>query len=329
MAAHRILYRAFTFRAQTCGNGSPGENGAAMSRVTQAIVATAAIAALAACATRTKEIAVATPPPAPAPVPVYVTPAISPINRGLSPAATVWHMRVALNVAALACRGPRGDQIVNGYRTLLTTHKAVLSSVEDTLAGQYRAMGGDWQDRYDDAMTRLYNFFSQAPARDAFCTAAAATLTEAERLSPNELQSFAAAVLPTLDAPFAEMLAPRPVIALAAPTPSPVVGAVATAAPRAPVPAAVAAPAPVAPAAAVAARPAPVSVAPVAVASGTRAVAAVARPVVTAPAKTPEPAAAARATAPAAAVATRAAAAPAAVGTRAPRIEVDPAVLQD
>ena len=199
-----------------------------MSRVTQAIVATAAIAALAACATRTKEVAVATPPPAPAPVPVYVTPAITPINRGLSPAATVWHMRVALNVAALACRGAQGNQIVEGYRTLLTNQKAALATAETALESQYRAMGGDWQDRYDDAMTRLYNFFSQAPARDPFCTAAAATLTEAERLGPNELQTFAAAVLPTLDAPFAEMLAPRPVIALAAPTsapaPTPVVG---------------------------------------------------------------------------------------------------------
>ncbi|MFN3518101.1 MAG: hypothetical protein ACK4YT_01510 [Sphingomonas sp.] len=304
-----------------------------MSRVTQAIVATAAIAALAACATRTKEVAVATPPPAPAPVPVYVTPAITPINRGLSPAATVWHMRVALNVAALACRGAQGNQIVAGYRTLLTNQKAALATAETALESQYRAMGGDWQDRYDDAMTRLYNFFSQAPARDPFCTAAAATLTEAERLGPNELQAFAAAVLPTLDAPFAEMLAPRPVIALVGPAPAPVVGAVATAAPmvQAPAPGMITAAiaptiaptirAAVTPAAAVAVRPAAVSVTSTA---GTRAPAASVVPAVAksppAPVASPAPALAA--------VATRAAA-PAAVGTRVPRIEVDPAVLQD
>lgn len=295
-----------------------------MSRVTQAIVATAAIAALAACATRTKEVAVATPPPAPAPVPVYVTPAITPINRGLSPAATVWHMRVALNVAALACRGAQGNQIVAGYRTLLTNQKAALATAETALESQYRAMGGDWQDRYDDAMTRLYNFFSQAPARDPFCTAAAATLTEAERLGPNELQAFAAAVLPTLDAPFAEMLAPRPVIALAAPTsvpaPAPVVGAVAATA---------------APAAAIAARPASVAVSGTSM-SAVPALAtapAVVTPAVAVraatPAAAPAPASAARTTAALPAVATRAAVAPVAVGTRAPRIEVDPAVLQD
>lgn len=262
-----------------------------MSRVTKAIIATGAIAAVAACASRPKEVAVAAPPAVLAPVPVYVTPPITPINRGLSQAATVWHMRVALNVAALACRGAQEASIVQRYNALLATHKTTLASAESTLEGQYRSGGGDWQDRYDDSMTKLYNFFSQAQARDAFCTAAAATLVESERLTPGELQAFAAAVLPTLDAPFAEMLAPRPVIALSAPVAAPVAGTVST-------------PAAVAPARAVAT---PVAPAP---AVGTRAPA-------TPAASTPVPA-----------VATRAAPATA-VGTRAPRIEVDQAILQD
>ncbi|ONF95700.1 hypothetical protein [Sphingomonas jeddahensis] len=276
-----------------------------MSRVTQAIFATAAIAAIAACSTRPKEVAIAPPPPEPTPVPVYVTPPISPINRGLSPAATVWHMRVALNVAALACRGAQEAVIVQRYNALLAKHKTTLAGAESTLEQQYRATGAGWQDRYDDAMTRLYNFFSQAQVREAFCTASAATLTEAERLVPGELQTFAAAVLPTLDAPFAEMLVPRPVIAAAAPAAAPISGAVPLV-PLGPVavPAPVAAPA-VTPATAV----------------GTRAAA----PVVPAPTAA-APAVATRAPAPA--VGMRAAPA-GAVGTRAPRIEVDPSVLQD
>lgn len=279
-----------------------------MSRVTQAIFATAAIAAIAACSTRPKEVAIGPPPPEPAPVPVYVTPPISPINRGLSPAATVWHMRVALNVAALACRGAQEAVIVQRYNAMLAKHKTTLAGAETTLEEQYRATGTGWQDRYDDAMTRLYNFFSQAQVREAFCTASAATLAEAERLAPGELQTFAAAVLPTLDAPFAEMLVPRPVIAAAAPVAAPVSAVV-----RAAVPASVAAPA-VTPRAAAAAPAAAV---------GTRVGAPVPSPV---PAEV-APAVAARAPA-APAVATRAAPA-AAVGTRAPRIEVDPSVLQD
>ncbi len=290
-----------------------------MSRVTQAIVATAAIAAIAACASRPKEVAVAPPPPAPV-VPVYITPPITPINRDLSTAATVWHMRVALNVAALACRGAQEGAIIQRYNAMLTTHKATLAGAQTALSGEYRAQGGDWQDRYDDAMTKLYNFFSQAQARDAFCTAAAATLAETERLAPGELQAFAAAVLPTLDAPFAEMLAPRPMIALASPVAASVTGVPATS-----VTGAAIAPAPVSSPAAVAAPAA----APIAV--GTRApVAAIpAAPPAAAASVAHPPAVASRALV-APAVATRPTPAPApAVGTRAPWIDVDAAVLQD
>ena len=289
-----------------------------MSRVTQAIVAVAAIAAVTACASRPKEVAVVTPPPAPAPVPVYVTPPISPINRGLSPAATVWHMRVALNVAALACRGTQEAAIVQRYNAMLAAHKTTLASAQTALSSQYRASGGDWQDRYDDSMTRLYNFFSQAQARDAFCTAAGATLVESERLAPGELQAFAAAVLPTLDAPFAEMLAPRPVIAVASPVAAPIAGALPVAAEPVPVLRTAAVVRSASPPAAVGTRAvaAPVAVAPAAVASA---------PIVTRQAAPP----AVGTRAPAPAVATRAAPAARAVGTRAPWIEVDSAVLRN
>jgi hypothetical protein len=215
-----------------------------MSRVSQAFVV-AALVAVAACASKPKIVAQAPSPPAPI-VPIYVAPPVSPINRGLSTAGTVWHMRAALNVAALACRGAQEGAIIQRYNAMLTAHKATLAGAQTTLSAEFKARGGDWQDRYDDTMTRLYNFFSQAQARDAFCTAAAATLAETETLAPGELQAFAAAVLPTLDAPFAEMLAPRPVIALAssgigmvAPMVTPAVGPRAVVAPpvttRAPV----------------------------------------------------------------------------------------------
>lgn len=299
-----------------------------MSRVSLASAAIVLVA-MAACSTKPKVIAEAPPPPPTPAVPVYITPPLSPINRGLSDAATVWHVRVALNVAALACRGTEEAGIIQRYNAMLATHKATLATAETTLSAEFRASGGDWQDRYDDAMTRLYNFFSQAQARDAFCTAAAATLTETERLRPGELPSFAAAVLPTLDAPFAEMLAPRPVIAAAAPASAPVHAAIA---PRVAHPQAVLASAPVtsapAPARAVATR---VAVAPEP-AVGTR----VSAPAPT-PASKPLPAVASRAAVPAVgtrvaapALAAAAASVPAAaVGTRAPRLELDMAALQD
>jgi hypothetical protein len=184
-----------------------------MSRVSQAILA-ATLVSVAACASKPKEVAVAPPPVVPT-VTVYAPPPISPINRGLSQAATLWHMRVALNVAALACRGAQEAAIIQRYNAMLASNKATLAAAQATLTAEFKAGGGDWQDRQDDAMTRLYNFFSQAQARDAFCTAAAATLAEAETLTPAELPAYAAAVLPTLDAPFAAMMLPMPVIAVA------------------------------------------------------------------------------------------------------------------
>lgn len=125
-------------------------------------------------------------------------------NRGLSEAATLWHLRAALNVAALACRGPQEGAIVAGYNAMLGSQKPVLTRAEATLAAQYKAGGGDWQDRYDDSMTRLYNFFSQSPARDAFCDAAAGVLAQSVGVPAEAMPAFAAQQLPVLEAPFTD-----------------------------------------------------------------------------------------------------------------------------
>ncbi len=155
-------------------------------------------------------------PVPPAPVVVELPPApppVSAINAGLSAAGATWHLRVGLNVAALACRGAEGDAIVARYNALLAARKSELAAAEAALAAEYRAGGGDWQGRYDGAMTRLYNFFSAEPARVRFCAAATAVLADAEVMPPGALPAFAAARLPELDAPFAEAAAPPVTIA--------------------------------------------------------------------------------------------------------------------
>lgn len=103
----------------------------------------------------------------------YATP-----NRALTSAATVWHLRSALNVAALACRGADEGLIVTRYNTMLTTQKAALAAAEKRYSAEYQSQGGDWRDRYDDAMTRLYNFFSITPVRKTFCVAADQVLAD-------------------------------------------------------------------------------------------------------------------------------------------------------
>jgi hypothetical protein len=174
--------------------------------------AVVALLVLAGCSAKRSEVALAPPPPpVPAPQPMPQPPAGSRVdmtiparladgsyatpNRALSAAATVWHVRVALNVAALGCRGPQGDAITAGYNAMLTAQKSTLTTAHDQLVNQ---LGG--QDAYDSAMTELYNFFAQPGATAAFCQAAAQVIGTAG--SSADLSSAAAPTLATLDAPF-------------------------------------------------------------------------------------------------------------------------------
>ena len=122
-------------------------------------------------------------------------------NRALTPAATVWHLRAGLNVAALACRTDEATT-VPGYNAFLSAHRAELTQAEATYAAEFRAAGGDWRDRYDDAMTRLYNYYATPPAQAAFCAAAAELLVEAQAAPQRPVAVFAAERLPVLDRAF-------------------------------------------------------------------------------------------------------------------------------
>ena len=176
---------------------------------------------LAGCAAR--ETAKVAPPPVmiPAPQPQYAKaplppgatpgmriPALLPDgsyatpNRSLTSAATIWHLRSALNVAALACRGPDEGQIVTRYNTMLTVQRITLAAAEKRYSAEYQSQGGDWRDRYDDAMTRLYNFFSITPARKGFCVAADDVLADISAGPTEAFDLKAADRLEKLNAPF-------------------------------------------------------------------------------------------------------------------------------
>ena len=179
-----------------------------------------AAALLSGCASRPAPIVASAPPP---PVPVAVVPMPSgtypgmPVpalladggyatpNRGISAAATVWHFRAGLNFAALGCRGAQEHAIIAGYNAMLSAQKPVLARAEATLAGEFRASGGaEWRDAYDDAMTRLYNYYALAPARPALCATAERLLAEAATIAPDAFPAFAEARLPELDRAFTD-----------------------------------------------------------------------------------------------------------------------------
>lgn len=125
----------------------------------------------------------------------YATP-----NRPTSPAAAVWHLRVALNVAALGCRD--SQTILPGYNALLGAQKRGFADAHKAIARDY----GDAAS-FDTAMTRLYNYFAQPPAQNRFCASAEAVLAEAATVPAAGFADFAARTLPQLDRPFTEFYA--------------------------------------------------------------------------------------------------------------------------
>jgi len=228
-----------------------------------------AVLLAAGCASRPASPPVVAVAPAPVAAPALLPPGATPgmlvpaaladgsfptPNQRVSAAAALWHLRAGLNVAALSCPGEQGATITAGYNALLAAHRAELKAAEATYAAEYRGGGApDWRDRYDNAMTRLYNFFSQTPVRPAFCAAAAEVLGQAAAIQAPALASFAVADLPLLDRPFVDFYRAydawrqgmaRPVIAVSAASPAmpasqaPVRPLAATPSPAAPPPAA-------------------------------------------------------------------------------------------
>jgi cell division septation protein DedD len=100
------------------------------------------------------------------------------INSGVGGEEALWHVRAALNVAALSC-GQRagGAEIIRRYNALLTDRKPILAAAYADEAGRRD------QAALDRHMTQLYNFFAQPPAQPGFCAAAAEVAGHAESLS--------------------------------------------------------------------------------------------------------------------------------------------------
>ncbi|MBB5711274.1 hypothetical protein [Sphingomonas xinjiangensis] len=121
----------------------------------------------------------------------YATP-----NRSLSGAGTVWHFRVALNVAALGC-DDAAHSVANAYNSLIRTRSARFDESYKALTTQYGSLN-----TLDVAMTRLYNYFAQPPAQPGFCAAARQVLAEVPAVPDAEFPVFAAKAMQRLEQPF-------------------------------------------------------------------------------------------------------------------------------
>lgn len=121
-------------------------------------------------------------------------------NRRLTPPETVWHLRAALNVAALGCRD---NHLVADYNAMLSRHAGALARANSGTETAYRVRyGARWESARDGDMTRTYNFFAQPPVQADFCPIAAAILSEIADMPADALPVYAQARLAQIEAPF-------------------------------------------------------------------------------------------------------------------------------
>ncbi|MEO8724106.1 MAG: hypothetical protein ABI395_11430 [Sphingobium sp.] len=88
-------------------------------------------------------------------------------------AGLVWHLRAALNVAALQCDFAPTLLTVSNYNAMLAHHKAELASAFDGVSGYFkRTRGATWQKQLDQYGTRIYSGYSTVQAQRNFCQTA-------------------------------------------------------------------------------------------------------------------------------------------------------------
>jgi hypothetical protein len=173
------------------------------------------LALIAGCATPKKEVV--TPPPVietirPVPpmgaVAGMSVPDVGPDgkrltpNRGVTSNTALWHVRMALNVAALSCHGA-GDLARMQYNQMLHVHKAALGAANAAVDRNYQfEYGSTGIARREQLNTVVYNFFSLPPVQPTFCKAAVEVGAKMLSMPSASLLTYAPEALAALEKPF-------------------------------------------------------------------------------------------------------------------------------
>ncbi|MGL5839982.1 MAG: hypothetical protein ACRCY3_15930 [Sphingorhabdus sp.] len=182
------------------------------------------VAAVSACAPAPKKIVV-TPVPTLPPPPVVIPPkplppggaavtmVVPPFgidgvrvtpNRGLTQEENIWHLRSALNVAALNCQGLIWGEIAQNYNKYLQVHKARLAKANKAVDAEYvkRFPGQNGLRVRDTKTTDLYNYFALPPVRAEFCDKSLIKSREIIALQSVALPEYSFGALSDVDATF-------------------------------------------------------------------------------------------------------------------------------
>jgi hypothetical protein len=144
---------------------------------------------------------VARPSPAPAYRPAPPQTAVAaPVSQASG--ETIWHMRSALNVAALSCRSGPYRQLASNYNQMLRRHRTTLAEAYTQEQAVFRARyGKDWQRRQDSHLTSLYNGFANLATQGPFCATAMTISARVNDMDGAEFREYSRTALAQLERP--------------------------------------------------------------------------------------------------------------------------------
>nr|WP_218036564.1 hypothetical protein [Sphingobium sp. EM0848] len=132
----------------------------------------------------------------------YLTP-----NRGVTANTALWHVRMALNVAALSCHGVNEPARIQ-YNQILHVHEAALREANAAVDRNYLAAYGTGGLKARELLnTVVYNFFALPPVTKSFCPAAIEVGAKILAMPSSQLLAYAPEALTALEKPFQEFYA--------------------------------------------------------------------------------------------------------------------------
>lgn len=185
-------------------------------------IALVSLAVLAACSTP--------PPPPPPTPPPPVVPTVRPVppdqaaegmgvpekdadgryltaNRGVTSNTALWHVRMALNVAALNC-DRYGSTARLQYNQILAVHKPMLTAANAAVDRNYSvAYGNAGLGARERLNTVVYNFFALPPVIKNFCPVAVSVGAKVLATPSDQMLASAPAWLVELEKPFQDFYA--------------------------------------------------------------------------------------------------------------------------
>ncbi|WP_428679376.1 hypothetical protein [Sphingopyxis sp.] len=184
------------------------------------IIIAGLLASVAACAPKP----VAPPPPPPKPVAIIIPPRPLPpgnasltqilpgrgvdgrfvtANSGVTGDKAFWQLKIALNVAAIGCRGTEEATLVSAYNGIIKAHAKAIKSTEKTvIADLGKANKTNGIKERDRLSTQLFNYFAQPPAQRAFCARANEVAQLVSSTPTAQVIEQSPAQLARLDQPF-------------------------------------------------------------------------------------------------------------------------------